>query len=47
MNHPPRIIFVLLSLTCYVVVDLEFPRLGLFRVDAADMAFVELRKSLR
>lgn len=80
MNHPPRIVFVLLaglclagglltgyasaansrrswlhtltlasvlSLTFYVVLDLEFPRLGLFRVDGADMAFVELRKSLR
>lgn len=80
MNHPPRIVFILLaglclagglltgygsaanasrswfhaitlasvlSLTCFVVMDLEYPRLGWFRVDAADFAFDELRKSMR
>lgn len=38
---------VILSLTTFVIVDLEFPRLGLIRVDAADMALVELRASMR
>ena len=38
---------VILSLTIYVIVDLEFPRFGLIRVDAADQAFDELRESLR
>ncbi len=38
---------VVLSLTTYVIIDLEFPRLGLIRVDAADVALVELRESMR
>lgn len=37
----------ILSLTVYVIVDLEFPRLGLIRVDAADQVFIELRKSMQ
>ena len=37
----------ILSLTVYVIVDLEFPRLGLIRVDAADQVLVELRQSMR
>jgi hypothetical protein len=37
----------ILSVTVYVIVDLEFPRLGLIRVDAVDHAFVELRESMR
>ncbi len=36
-----------LSLTIYVIVDLEYPRLGLIRVDSADQALVELRESMR
>ena len=36
-----------LSLTTYVIIDLEFPRLGLIRVDAADVALVELRESMK
>ena len=36
----------ILSLTTYVIVDLEFPRLGLIRVDAADQALDDLRKSM-
>jgi hypothetical protein len=36
----------ILSLTMYVIVDLEYPRLGLIRVDAADQALVELRRSM-
>ena len=36
----------ILSLTVYVIVDLEFPRLGLIRVNAADQVLVDLRKSM-
>ncbi len=42
------IIFALiLSLTTYVIIDLEFPRLGLIRVDSADRVLVDLRESMR
>jgi hypothetical protein len=30
-----------------VILDLEYPRLGLIRVDAADQVLVELRESMR
>jgi hypothetical protein len=36
----------ILSLTVYVIVDLEYPRLGLIRVDAADQILIDLRKSM-
>jgi hypothetical protein len=36
----------MLSLAVYVIVDLEYPRLGLIRIDAADQTLIELRKSL-
>ena len=36
----------ILSLTVYVIVDLEFPRLGMIRVEAADQVLVELRNSM-
>ncbi len=35
-----------LALTIYVVVDLEFPRLGLIRVDAFDRVLVEVREGM-
>ena len=35
------------SLTVYVIIDLEFPRLGLIRVDSADEPLLELRESLQ
>jgi len=35
-----------LSLTVYVIVDVEFPRLGLIRVDSADQYFIDLRRSM-
>ena len=38
---------IVLSLAVYVIIDLEFPRVGLIRVDAADWVLVELRKSMR
>lgn len=43
--HP--VIFAgIMSFTVYVIVDIEFPRLGLIRIDAADQVLVELRKSM-
>lgn len=38
---------VFLALTVYVIVDLEFPRLGLIRIDAHDEVLTELRKSMQ
>jgi len=35
------------ALTVYVIVDLEFPRAGFIRVDAADEALAELRESMQ
>jgi hypothetical protein len=37
----------IMSLTVYVIVDLEFPRLGLIRVDAADQLLLDVRKSMQ
>jgi hypothetical protein len=37
----------ILSVTVYVIVDLEFPRLGFIRVDAADQVLIDLRKSMQ
>jgi hypothetical protein len=34
------------SIAVYLILDLEFPRLGLLRVDAFDQAFLELRRSM-
>jgi hypothetical protein len=36
-----------MSLTVYVILDLEFPRLGLIRIDAADHLLVDVRQSLQ
>ena len=36
----------ILSLVVCVIVDLEFPRLGLIRVDSADRILIELRESM-
>jgi len=35
------------SLAIYVIVDLEYPRLGLIRIDAADQALVDVRASMK
>ena len=37
----------IMSLTVYVILDIEYPRLGLIRIDAADQTLVELRKSMQ
>lgn len=43
----PTILFALmLSLTVYVIIDLDYPRVGLIRVDSVDEALVELRASM-
>jgi hypothetical protein len=36
-----------LSITVYVILDLELPRVGLIRVDAADQGLVNLRQSMK
>jgi hypothetical protein len=33
--------------TVYVILDLEFPRLGLIRVEAVNQALVDLLKSMQ
>jgi hypothetical protein len=38
---------VIVSFTVYVILDLELPRLGLIRVDAADQLLVEVRQGLQ
>lgn len=37
---------VTLAVTVYVIIDIEYPRLGLIRVDAFDRALVELRQAM-
>jgi hypothetical protein len=37
----------MMSLAIYVIIDLEYPRLGLIRVDAADQVLIDLRKSMQ
>lgn len=36
-----------MAVSVYVILDLEFPRLGLIRVDAFDQALVDLRQSMK
>jgi len=36
-----------MAVAVYVILDLEFPRLGLIQVDAFDRALVELRESMK
>ena len=36
-----------MALAVYVILDIEFPRLGLIRVDAIDQVLVELRESMK
>jgi hypothetical protein len=37
----------ILSFTIYVIFDLEYPRLGLIQIDAADQVLVEVRESMK
>jgi hypothetical protein len=45
LTHAVGFALVLAS-TVYVIVDLEYPRLGFIRVDAADQAMIDLRRSM-
>jgi hypothetical protein len=36
-----------MALALYVIVDLEFPRLGFIRFDAYDQLLVDVRESMR
>ena len=36
-----------MSLTLYVILDLEYPRFGLIRIDSADQTLMELRELMR
>ena len=35
------------TIVIFVIVDLEYPRLGLFRVDSYDQVLVDLRASMK
>jgi hypothetical protein len=35
------------AITVYVIMDIEYPRLGLFRVDATDRVLIDLRESMQ
>ena len=37
----------MMTLAIYVTLDMEFPRLGLIRIDAFDQVLVDLRESMR
>jgi hypothetical protein len=43
----PVVFSATMALTLYVVIDLEYPRQGLIRVDAADKTLSDLRPALR
>ena len=43
----PMIFAAALSATVYVIIDVEFPRLGLIRVDAADQVILDVRQSMQ
>lgn len=34
------------AIAVYVIVDIEYPRFGVIRVDAADQILIELRESM-
>ena len=36
-----------MAVTVYVILDLEYPRLGFIRVDAVNQVLVELRESMK
>jgi hypothetical protein len=38
---------LVIAVTVYVTLDIEYPRLGFIRVDAFDQALVELRESMK
>ena len=38
---------LIMAATVYVILDLEFPRLGIIRIDAFDRVLADLRQSMR
>jgi hypothetical protein len=36
-----------ISITVYVICDLEYPRLGLIRIDPADSVLIEIRSKMK
>jgi hypothetical protein len=46
LTHAVGFALVLAS-TVYVIVDIEYPRLGFIRVDAADQAMIDLRRGMK
>jgi hypothetical protein len=42
------VLFIIsISLTCYVILDIEYPRMGLIRVDAVDSVLRDVREGIR
>jgi len=37
---------LVMAVAVYVILDIEYPRLGLIRVDAFDQALIDLRESM-
>ncbi len=37
----------IMAISVYVILDLEFPRLGLIRIDAIDQGLIDLRQSMK
>jgi hypothetical protein len=37
----------IVAVTVYVILDIEYPRVGLIRIDDFDQALVELRETMR
>ena len=36
----------IMALSVYIILDIEYPRLGLIRIDSFDQAIIELRQSM-
>jgi hypothetical protein len=45
MNHGHQ--GLLVTLTIYTILDIEYPRLGLIRMDAIDHLLVDLRATMK
>lgn len=46
MGHP--VVFATMTaITVYVILDIEYPRFGIIRVDSADQVLIELRESMQ
>jgi hypothetical protein len=43
----PMMFAAIMAATVFVIVDIEYPRLGLIRVDAADQILLDLRQSMQ